>query len=261
MKNIIISLKYLWYYFRAQTSHDIHSPFVFNLVTKAINNREENPAFMTIEKIRKKMISSKEIVTIRDFGAGFGGHKFKKLELKFIAANSSKSTRYCKLIYSIVAYLKPSTMLELGTSLGISAMYQAAGCMQAHFTTIEGCPNTAKLAMNNFKTGGFEKINVIVGDFTESLPVYLKEINMLDYVFIDGNHKKEPVLKYFQMCLQKTNNNSFMIIDDINWSAEMQEAWQEIKLHPSVSVTIDFFMMGVVFFNPDFTKQDFMIRF
>lgn len=261
MKSIILSLKYIKYFFSADTRHDIHSPFVFNLLTLAILKTENKPVFEKIEKIRKNMLRDQSIVKIRDFGAGFGGKQYQEKKIQFIASHSSKSKKYSQLLYRIIAYFTPSVILELGTSVGISAMYQAAAAPGSKITTMEGCENTAKIAAANFKNAGFENITQITGDFDEILPSFLAITPRLDYVFIDGNHRKEPVLKYFNACLQNINKHSFFIIDDINWSAEMAEAWKEIKLNPRVSVTIDMFMLGIVFFNPELTKQDFTIRF
>lgn len=261
MKGFLFAVRYLVYFFTSQTKHDIHSPFVFDLLTKAINRTDKQLAFQQTETIRKAMLKSDEVIEIRDFGAGFGGVKYIKKGIRFIARHSSKSPKYGRLIYRLVDYFSPSTMLELGTSLGISALYQASAAPAARFTTMEGCLNTAAIARKNFDMAGFKDIQIIVGDFDMSLFRFLSQTPSLDYVFIDGNHKKDPVLIYFNACLEKIHKNSILIVDDINWSKEMKEAWKEIKLNPKVYVTIDLFMMGLVFFNPDLSKQDFIIRY
>ena len=85
---------------------------------------------------------------------------------------------------------------------------------------------------------------------------------MIDMAYIDGNHRLEPTLNYFEQLLGKKNNSSIFIFDDIHWSKEMEEAWERIKTHPSVRCTIDIFFLGFVFFREEFkAKQDFMIRF
>jgi predicted O-methyltransferase YrrM len=103
---------------------------------------------------------------------------------------------------------------------------------------------------------------LIIGNFDQSLDGALDAIHYVDLAFIDGNHRKKPTLEYFQKIKEKTNDLSCIIFDDIHWSREMEEAWEEIKKDPQVRVSIDLFFLGIVFFRRAFLeKQDFVIRF
>jgi hypothetical protein len=51
------------------------------------------------------------------------------------------------------------------------------------------------------------------------------------------------------------------VFDDIRWSDEMTLAWEKIKNHPKVNVTIDLYSMGVVFFRKEQEKEHFVLRF
>jgi len=261
MKSLILSLKYIRYFFSASTSHDIHSPFIFNLVTKAIHGPDDKDAFRNLERIRLEMLGNHSKIQIRDYGAGFGGKKFTEREISFIAAHSSKSKKYCRLLFRIVKFLSPATMVELGTSVGMSAMYQASAAPYAQMTTLEGCENTAELAKMNFQKAGLPNIRVVTGNFEETLPGILNGLVSLDYVFIDGNHQRDAVLQYFFLCIGKVHQHSCFIIDDINWSEGMQQAWNTIREHPAVYVTVDLFMVGLVFFNSDMSRQHFTVRY
>jgi predicted O-methyltransferase YrrM len=79
-------------------------------------------------------------------------------------------------------------------------------------------------------------------------------------VFVDGNHQKEATLRYFKLCLPKVHENSLLIFDDIYWSRGMKEAWNEIKAHPEVTVTVDLFWIGLVYFRKGQVKEDFVIK-
>lgn len=254
-------LRYLHYYFTAGTKHAVHSPFMFDLVTTVINGKTKAPVFDTIEKKRETLLQDHSVLNVTDFGTAFGGNKTYKRKISAIAKYSAKPEKYARLLYRIVNHYKPSTMLELGTSLGISTLYQAAASGQASFITLEGCSETARIAKENFREAGFKNIEVITGDFQNTLPVALDEFNTLDYVFFDGHHSKIPTLNYFEQCLKKSNDKSIFIFDDINWSDDMQAAWIKIKNHPRVIVTVDLFMLGIVFFNPELSRQHFTIRF
>ena len=103
-----------------------------------------------------------------------------------------------------------------------------------------------------------ENIAPLIGDLEQAL----SGIDLLDLAFIDGNHRKEPTLRYFDTLLAKINNASILIFDDIHWSAEMEEAWEIIKMHSSVTLSIDLFFIGLIFFRNDFkVKQHFVINF
>ena len=152
-------------------------------------------------------------------------------------------------------------LFRSGTSVGISALYQQAGNPSAKIITLEGCPETATLARASFAKFSGNRIQLVEGSFQETLSTVLQQIPEIDYVFIDGHHQLQPTLNYFEMCLSKLHANSIVIIDDINWSDEMREAWKKIKQHPRVSISIDVFMMGIVFLNPGFSKEEFVIRY
>jgi len=85
--------------------------------------------------------------------------------------------------------------------------------------------------------------------------------DVIDLVYFDGNHQKEPTLNYFHTCLQKAHKNSLFIFDDIHWSDGMEEAWEQIKKHDRVHLTIDLFQFGIVFFEKEMPKQHFILKF
>ena len=128
--------------------------------------------------------------------------------------------------------------------------------------TCEGSVNIAAIAKQTFVQLNYTNITLIEGDFTKTLPSLLTQLQKIDLAFVDGNHKKAPTLNYFHQLLQYSNNNTILIFDDIHWSAEMEEAWAEIKNNSAVTLTIDLFFIGLVFINTNFTaKQHFTIRF
>lgn len=82
----------------------------------------------------------------------------------------------------------------------------------------------------------------------------------LDLIYFDGNHQKEATLNYFNKLLPLAHNNSVFIFDDIHWSKGMEEAWEEIKAHPRVRVSIDSFFWGLIFFREEQEKEHFTLR-
>jgi predicted O-methyltransferase YrrM len=211
--------------------------------------------------LRSQMLLSREEINVTDFGTGGGNNKTRKLKLKYIASHYMKSAKYGQLLFRLINHFKPSNLLELGTSLGITSMYQASPSGNSTLITLEGCPETAAIAKRNFEKARIKNIQVFIGEFDKTLPQAIFKLQKLDYVFFDGNHREEATLKYFNQCLQAAHDDSFFIIDDIHWSSGMQRAWKEIKKHPQVTVTLDLFYLGIVFFRKGQTKQNFVIKF
>jgi predicted O-methyltransferase YrrM len=259
-----LSKKYLHYWLTASNGkgHGIHSPFVFDLIKNVLRDKKNYDHYQLIETRRQELLKRSEEIEVEDLGAGSAISKTKKRTVGTIAGSSLKPAKYAQLLYRMVNYYKPGTILELGTSFGITTSYLAAANDRAKVYTIEGSAAIAEIAKNTFAGLGLKNIEFIQGNFNDRLPGLLSKLNTIDLAFIDGNHRKEPTLDYFHQLLKHTNPTSILIFDDIHWSADMEAAWTEIKEHPSVTLTIDLFFIGIVFFNPDIShKQDFSIRF
>ena len=139
-------------------------------------------------------------------------------------------------------------------------MYQYLPLRQAPFYTLEGCPNIAKIAAKNFEIFNASPIQLEIGDFADTLPLVLSKMQQVDYVFIDGNHQKEPTIQYFNECLKYSHSGTILVLDDIHWSDEMEAAWELICQHPQVAMSLDLFYLGIIFLDRDrFTKQAFRV--
>ena len=164
-------------------------------------------------------------------------------------------------MFRLARHLKPLHILELGTSLGFSSAYMAFGQPQSKLTTIEGCPNISAIAAQNFRQLNLQNITLLNGNFDEILPRWIGQNEFPTLIFIDGNHRKEPTIRYFEQCVSKAVKGTCLVFDDIHWSAEMEQAWEHIKYSNSVNLSVDLFFMGLVFINDDLSKEDFQIRF
>jgi predicted O-methyltransferase YrrM len=253
--------RYFNYLFRAKTKHDVHSPFVFDLLTKVIQNRERYTIYEHFEKLRFELLNDYQSIKVTDLGAGSTTLKINDRRITDIARHSLKSPKYSQLLFRLVNHFQSQTILELGTSLGVTTLYLAAANTQANVVTIEGSEAIAELARQNFIKSDAFNIQLVVGNFDEVLQTELKKIKQLDFVFFDGNHRKAPTLSYFEQCLQYAHNNSVFIFDDIHWSDEMEQAWEQIKQHPQVTITIDLFFIGIVFFRKEQVKEHFVLMF
>ncbi|HKO82481.1 MAG TPA: class I SAM-dependent methyltransferase [Chitinophagaceae bacterium] len=259
-----LGLKYLSYYFSASNSkgHGMHSPFVFEFITKVLNDKTKYPAYQQVENLRQQLVKDQSVLTIEDFGAGSTIDKTNQRTIASIAKNAAKPAKYGQLLYRMVKHYKPQIILELGTSLGITTSYLSLANPDARLITMEGATAIAETARQNFKTLQLQNISVKEGNFDHTLSSLISQLPTVNFVFVDGNHRREPTERYFNQLLPAINNDSILIFDDIHWSREMEQAWGTIKQHPSVRRTIDLFFIGIVLFRQEFKeKQHFSIRF
>lgn len=261
MNKLIFLLNYAKYRFQSDNEHNIHSPFIFDLYNDVICDETPFYVYSDIESIRAKLLLTDMKIKIEDHGAGSKINSSTERTIKNIAKHTLKSPKYGQLLFRLIKHFKPQNVLELGTSLGISTLYLAASSKKTNVCTIEACPNTAKVAQINFDKFDAKNIELINDTFINYLPNYLAKINSLDVVFFDGNHQQEATVNYFNLCVEKVHQQTVFIFDDIHWSEGMEAAWEQIKKHPKVTSTIDLFFMGIVFFNTELSKEDFVLRF
>ncbi|TCK82880.1 O-methyltransferase [Albibacterium bauzanense] len=261
MSNIRFFVDYFKHYLTSNSRHGVHSPFVYNLIDRVIYDFSTKEYANPIEELREQLKNDTRTIRITDLGAGSMLNNGKVKQIRSLAKNALKPPRVAKLIARLANEFQPASIIELGTCLGITTLYLSKASNSSHIITVEGCPETAKVAMENFKRLDVNNIETRTGNFDILFPQIVEELPRIDFLFIDGNHRKDATLKYFYDCLPKVHAGSILIFDDIYWSEGMKEAWQEIKNHPQVTVTIDLFYIGLVFFKPDQVKENFKVRF
>ncbi|RLD70379.1 MAG: SAM-dependent methyltransferase [Bacteroidetes bacterium] len=262
IKIITFAVRYFRYLIKSKhyKGHGIHSPFLYQFTREVIFSNQDNPHFSKIESIRKELENDKTLIQINDYGAGSRVFKNRKRRISDIAKVSSTNKKYGKMLYRMVEYFDVKNILELGTSLGIGTMYLAYS-QKAKVCTIEGDLSIYEKAKSIFEQAELSNITSIKGEFSSKLPEVLNKVHELDLVYFDGNHKMQATLNYFEQCLTKITNHSVFVFDDIHWSADMEYAWEKIKLHPKTMVTVDLFQMGIVFFRKELSKEHFVIKY
>ncbi|MFT4032112.1 MAG: class I SAM-dependent methyltransferase [Siphonobacter sp.] len=254
---------YFRYWLAAKDEHAIHSPFVFELYTKVIHPRKNvlSPVFQEIESIRRQMKASQEEITIVDYGAGSKKNNSPQRKISTIAKNAQKTPKFSQLIFRLIQHFQPGTIFDLGTSLGITTLYEAKAAPTSTIRSFEGCPETARVARRNLDALEAKQVEIIVGNLDETLPKQVNHTAAIDFAFFDANHRYEPTIRYFETCLEKAHENSIFVFDDIHWSDEMEKAWTDIQAHPRVIVTIDLFFVGLVFFRKKQPRQHFILKY
>jgi len=263
VKKLRFISRYFIYRAKAIDKYKIHSPFLYDFVTKVLEDKTAYEEYNKIGQARKELFRSRRSIEVIDFGASARSYPYSTSVKRIdkIAGKTEQPVKFSRLLFRISRYYKPQSILELGTSLGISTMNFALGNRQSRIITVEGCANIASVANDNFRKAGLENIQIVIGNFDNALPKLLKTTMKPDLVFFDGNHRKEKTIQYFEQCLSSVNNNTIYVFDDIHWSKGMEEAWEIIKSNEQVTMSVDLFFMGIIFFRKELSKQDFTVRF
>ncbi|WP_070786715.1 O-methyltransferase [Flavobacterium crassostreae] len=249
-------LKFLWH---SKNEHAVHSPFVFTLVTKCFYDQKPKSEYGILNLYRKSLLENPKTIQVTDFGAGSRVFKSNSRKIAQIAKTAGISRKRAKLLWRVSNYFQAESVLELGTSLGLATAALALGNPKSKITTLEGCPETAQIAQKQFQEFGLPSITSVVTEFSSYCNSHLLGTHF-GLIYLDGNHSKEATLEYFEKLLPTVTNDSVWILDDIHWSAQMEEAWKTIIAHPKVTVTIDSFQWGLVFFRREQPKEHFVIR-
>lgn len=250
-------LQFLW---KSKNEHAVHSPFVFHLVTKCFYDKKPKSEYQVLENYRNSLLENKNTIKVTDFGAGSKVFKSNTRPIDKIAKTAGITQKRSELLFRITNYFQPESILEIGTSLGLATSALALGNPKAKITTLEGCPETAKIAQLQLQKFKINNANSIITEFSEFLQSQNIKSNILHLIYLDGNHSKKATLDYFEFLLPTITNETLWIFDDIHWSPEMEAAWEIIKTHPKVTVTIDTFQWGLVFFRKEQPKEHFVIR-
>lgn len=272
--NTNLLFAYLRYLSRARDEHALHSPFLFSLYTRVIQaDNPREPAFASIRALQRALRQNRDVIVITDLGAGprqagpiqagSNVNASRQRTISDIARHSPKPARFGRLLFRLIRHFRAGTIVDLGTSLGLTTAYlaEAAHPHGGRVLTFEGCPQTAAVARRNLEQLGLRNVTVVVGNIDETLAPQVAALNPIDFAFFDANHRYEPTIRYFETCLVNRHNDTVFVFDDIHWSAEMEQAWASIKNHPAVSVTVDLFWVGLVFFRREQPKQNFVLRF
>ena len=255
--DILFRLKhYLRYQWQGRTKYYIHSPFVYQFYLNVLEGDVERELIPLVQ-LRQQLSNENDTIQVKDFGTGSD----KSISTATLVNKVAVRHKYGKLLHRLVRYYAPTSIIELGTSLGISAAYMGLAAPHTPIISLEGSPDIAIAAGKNHQQLGLSSITITVGNFDKTIPQVLEKTEHLSLVFFDGNHTEAATLHYFHAFLAKANEDSIFVFDDIYWSEGMYAAWQQIKQHPQVTLTIDVYQFGICFLKKGKTKEDFTLRY
>lgn len=261
MGKISLVKGYIHYWLNAVNKHSLQAPFVYDFYVKIISENPIEPVFSKIEAHRNAYLQDHRLIAVNSPGATSQLSAKKQRKISNIARHSLSSATFSHLLYRIVDWKKPKVIFELGTSLGINTLYLSAAYPEAMIYTFEGCPQTADIARKLFEEWELKNITLVEGNIDQTLHQILSEIETVDFVYMDANHRYGPTLAYYKLLHTKANADSIFVIDDIYWSSGMYKAWKCIKAREEVKLSLDIFDAGLLFFLPLYKKQHYTLMF
>ncbi len=235
----------------------VHSPHLFYMVSMLLYDTNSYYCFREIEKERNRLRCAERIVSVEDYGTG---RRRSSRMLKDIAKTSLASPKESQLLFRIVNYLHPKTVLELGTSLGITTAYLSKATEQGNVYSLEGSKEIAEIARHMLRRLHADNVAVVEGNIDDTLSGILNELHHVDVAFMDANHTEEATMRYFNQIASYCSTQSIVIVDDIYYSRGMYNAWKQIQQDERVSCTMDLYDMGIVFFDPQYLRKHYRMR-
>jgi len=252
---------YFQYIRQRRTVQYIHSPFLFGLMQEVFDDSSKlRPDWVSdIERLRKVLTHNNQSIEFNDLGAGGDGQPTRQVLVSDLARKSVKQAKYARFLHRLAVHGQAKTIVELGTSLGLTTAYLSKS--ESRTVTVEGDPTILQLAQNNWNELGIKSIESHCFDLNNGLVDLYQQLNKIDFLFIDANHRCEAMIRYYLQALPFLHEKSVVVFDDIYWNEETLEAWKTIKSRKEITLSFDIFQMGVVFFDKNLSKEDFTLKY
>lgn len=253
--------QYFQYWLKATDQYSLHSPFTYQFYNEVILGTSNLKDFEEIEFLRKSLLRNHAKIQVLDLGAGSLVNPDSRRSISQIAGSSLSTPKFSSFLFRFLSYFKPGNILELGTSLGINTLYMAKSNPSTPVYTFEGCPNIAAIASNHFHQLKANNVRIIRGNINDTLSDELAKIGTPEFVYFDANHTEEATMEYFERCLRCKCDSSIFIFDDIHLTEGMFNAWEKIRRHKEVTLSMDIFDAGIIFFKEKLQPNHYTLSF
>lgn len=244
---------YIKFLISGTSKYSIHSPFLHHFIQDVLDHGGIFYCFPAIELVRKKVSQEKKTIKKSDLGAGSSYGNKNVIPINQILKQEQSSPKKAKLLFKMVNYFNPEKVLEMGTSLGFTTAYLANARKKNEVLSVEADKQKCKIASITIKSLGIKNVKIINSSFSDLIEK-AKHWHF-NFIYFDGNHTEKATLSYFNWAVEKVSENDVFVFDDIYWSKEMHNAWAAIINHEKPTLTLDLFCVGIVFFNPNLSKQ------
>lgn len=262
LKKISLLIKYLNFCISSKSKYGIHSPAIYSLISQDLKSVIDNSILEIFRNNRDELYSNRRVIEVSHFRNNRNKitYYIEMNRIRSLARKISLNKRDGELLFRLIRKYKPETIIELGTGFGLSTLYMAVANPQSKIYTFEGCANKAEVASSIFRRNELMNISLLTGIFDKLLRPLTVQLTSVDFAFIDGDHTSKGMLNYFDILLPKCTEKTILVFHDIHWSTDMENGWKQLISAPEITATLDFFTLGVVFFDKKMSKQNSKIR-
>ena len=243
---------------RYRKGFGVHSPFVFGLITKVIEEKCPYYSFFDIEVQRKKLLLDNQNITYHDKQ---NKDRLKTRTIAQITKREAIKPKHGKLLFRLANYFKAEKILQIGGGTGLSTLYLTSYSHKIRCTVLDDRPELANIAKKVFGWESRNNIDIRLGSYKETLPIALDDIGKPDLIFFNTQFEQQDNLWMFNECVKHVNDKSVFVFKGIKDNRNMRDMWREIKTHPDVRITLDLYSMGIVLFNKKLNRRDYKVFF
>ena len=218
---------WLKYLLQRKSKYNIHSPFVFDFVTKVLNDHGSNRDYDTIMRIGRLLDKKKHI--------------------------SFAKRKRSRLLYRVIQHYEPDSVVSFGSITALNATALALGNLQTKVYLEQ-----SEDFLETLNAMGV--INVRLIQPAEFDSEHFRRLNT-GFVFFGRDSFEDDTWDYLTDCLNYKTADSVFIFEGIHHNRDIEDAWEEIKADEDVSVTFDLYSIGMVFFREGIEKQDFVLKY
>ena len=223
----------------------VHSPFVYDLITNVIEETCEFYAYRDISLVRLQLLQNEQFI---QYGK-------KQLTVKKALKRYGISTKEGKFLFRLANHYKPHTMLSVGSSMGLAPLYLARYDSTVQCITLECVQDIAEIATQVLSKEKNPALSIKTGTYRALLPESIVQLQQIDCVYVDKNVGVNDWDTIFEQCEPFIHNATFFVLAGIRSSTEKQSYWTQFRQHPSITVAIDLYDLGLLFFQSKLHKQ------
>ena len=222
-----MAMGYLKYLLQRKTEFSVHSPFVYDFMKKVLYDHGSNRDYDLMLRI-SRLLDGK----------------------KFPTRSRRKEAR---LLYRLVRFFEPETVLTFGQLSALNTSALALGNLQTK-VYLEQSPDF----LETLNSMGVVNVNLIRHNENKEEQFERENTGFVYYSFDDFG---EDTWNNLEDGFGEVDEDTVLIFEGIHHSHRTEAAWEAIKANEDVTLSIDVYSIGMVFFREGIEKQDFVLKY
>ncbi|MDR1331872.1 MAG: hypothetical protein LBK07_07180 [Tannerella sp.] len=225
----------------------IHSPFAFDLITKVVEERCARYFYRDIEAAHRQLTQDRTAITC-------GGSR----------TTVCRAFRRCgitpgegKFLFRLANHCKPLTFLTAGSAMGFVPLCLTGYAAAARCIMLEEERDFAATATRLVGGRTDVSIEIIAGADESRAAAALTAVERLDCLYLGREVDVRTRERLFAQCRPFLHGRSICIVAGIHGSTARKRQWEALCLHPDVTVSLDLYTTGVLFFHPHLNRRTY----